>query len=101
MLQQGQLLFFCVAVSPKRMNVVYVFQRVHRSAGGWEVQLQVRSRTSGVGLCLEAASVPVACSTTVWILITSVTVTPTTSNGADFLLIYFALMSFNSNSSLI
>lgn len=32
---------------------------------------------------------PVACRTPVWILITSVTATPTMSNGTDFLFIYF------------
>lgn len=89
-------LVFGVRVNPKRMNAVYVFQRVRPSAGGWEVQLQVKSRTSGVGLCLEVTSVPVVCSATVWIPITSVTVMPTTTNGIDFFLfIYFALMFFN------
>lgn len=95
MLQQGQAVFCCVTVCSKRIKVVCVFQRAHHSAGGWAVQLQVRSRISGVGLCLEAISVPVACNTTAWILITTVTVMLTTNNGTVFLIIYFA---FNSNS---
>lgn len=63
--------------------MVCVFQRVHRSAGGWEAQLQVRSSISGVGLSLEAISAPVACSKTVWIPVTSVTAMPTMINGTE------------------
>lgn len=81
--------------------MVCVFQRVHRSAGGWEAQLQVRSSISGVGLSLGAISALVACSKTVWIPITSVTVMPTMINGTElYYLKMFPLKVFNSNSSL-
>lgn len=63
---------------------VFVFQRVLHSAGGWEVQVRVRSRRTGVGLCQAAASVPVVCRTTVWTQITTATVMLTTTNGTVF-----------------
>lgn len=60
---------------------MFGFQRVLRSAGGLEVQVQVRSRHTGAGLCPAAGSVPVVCRTTVWIQITTATVMQTTTNG--------------------
>lgn len=65
------------------MVCLCVFQTVIHSAGGWEVQVQARSRSTGVELCQEASSVPVACRIAVWIEITTATVTQTTTNGAD------------------
>ena len=71
----------CVCVCVCVRVCVFVFQRVLRSAGGSAVLLQVRSRRTGEGLCRTAGSVPVVCRTTVWIQITTATVTLTTTSG--------------------
>ncbi len=83
----GMYLCVCVCVC------VCVFQRVLRSAGGWEVRVQVRSRRTGAVLCPAASSAPVVCRTTVWIQITTATVMQTTTSGTA---LYYSPLCFSA-----